>query len=71
MKRCYIDVETTGTNPAKHGIIQLAGKIVIDGVEKNSFDFKMKPFPGQEVEEEALKVTGTTREMIEGYMGES
>jgi DNA polymerase-3 subunit epsilon len=68
MKRCYIDVETTGTNPAKHGIIQLAGKIVINGVEKNSFDFRMKPFPGQDVEEDALMVTGTTREMLETYM---
>jgi len=68
MKRCYIDVETTGTNPVKHGIIQLAGKIVIDGVERQIFDFKMRPFPGQEIEEDALKVTGTTRGMIEGYM---
>lgn len=65
MKYCYIDVETTGVDPKKNGILQLAGEIWVDGVQQNSFNFLVKPFHGQEIEDQALEVTGITWEQIE------
>lgn len=57
-KVCYIDIETTGLNPHKHGIIQIAGLIEIDGKEVNEFNYKLKPFPEDEVDKSALKIAG-------------
>ena len=37
-KLCFVDLETTGLYPGKHGIHQISGAIVIDGVEKEKFD---------------------------------
>ena len=64
MKLVFFDLETTGTNPGKHGIHQISGQIVIDGVVKESFDFHVQPNPKALIEEEALKVGGVTREQI-------
>jgi DNA polymerase-3 subunit epsilon len=67
IKELWIDTETTGLTE-KHGIIQLAGAIFIDGEEKERFNFYIKPFKGTDlISEDALKVTGTTREMLETY----
>lgn len=62
LKKIYFDCETTGIDPKKHALIQLAGIIVIDGIEQESFNFLMAPFPHQEVEAEALEVNGVTQE---------
>ena len=67
MKLLFFDLETTGTNPGKHGIHQISGQIVIDGVVKESFDFHVQPNPKALIEEEALKVGGVTREQILAY----
>ena len=67
MKLVFFDIETTGTNPGKHGIHQISGQIVIDGVVKESFDFHVQPNPKALIEEEALKVGGVTREQILAY----
>lgn len=67
MKLVFFDLETTGTNPGKHGIHQISGQIVIDGVVKESFDFHVQPNPKALIEEEALKVGGVTREQILAY----
>lgn len=67
MKLLFFDLETTGTNPGKHGIHQISGKIVIDGVEKESFDFRVQPNPKAIIEEEALNVAGVTREQVLAY----
>ena len=72
MKLFFFDLETTGTNPARHGIHQISGMIEIDGVEQERFDFKVRPNPKAEILDEALAVGGVTREQIEAYppMGE-
>lgn len=62
MKLCFIDVETTGTDPVKNGIIQLSGQLVIDGKEQEPFDFKISPFPDDVIEDKALKISGITRD---------
>lgn len=72
MKLLFFDLETTGTNPGKNGIHQIGGEIVIDGVTKEKFDFKVQPNPKALIEEQALNVAGVTREQIMAYtpMGE-
>ena len=67
MKLVFFDLETTGTNPGKHGIHQISGQIMIDGVVKESFDFHVQPNPRAMIEDEALKVGGVTREQILAY----
>lgn len=67
MKVIYFDTETTGTNPEKHDIIQLAGMIVIDGKERETFDIRIRPINMDTVEQSALDVNGVTREMLETY----
>ena len=66
-KLLFLDVETTGTDPARHGIVQLSGIIEIDGIEKERFDYRLKPFPGDLFNPEALKVNGLTMEQIRGF----
>lgn len=67
MKLLFFDLETTGTNPGKHGIHQISGQIVIDGVIKETFDFHVQPNPKALIEDEALKVGNVTREQILAY----
>lgn len=67
MKLVFFDLETTGTNPGKHGIHQISGQIVIDGVIKETFDFHVQPNPKALIEDEALKVGNVTREQILAY----
>lgn len=67
MKFCFIDVETTGTDPKKHGLVQLAGKFVVDGKVVEKFNINAAPFPGDVIEAEALAVTGLTEEIIRAY----
>lgn len=67
MKSIFIDVETTGTDPAKHGLVQLAGAMFVDGKLADSFNIKAKPFPGDVIEDEALKVNGLTPLELAAY----
>ena len=63
-KILYIDSETGGTNPEKSALIQLSGIIEIDGIEKEKFNFYIKPFENSEVNEEALQVQNRTFEEL-------
>lgn len=67
IKYVFIDVETTGLDPETAGIIQLSAIFDIDGEVVDTFSSFMKPFPDKTIAESALKVTGTTLEMISGY----
>lgn len=68
MKLCLIDTETTGTDHTKHGLIQFAGCIIINGVIKEWFDFKVKPFKGLDlIAPKALEINKTTIEQLEKY----
>jgi len=66
-KKIYFDLETTGLDPIINGIIQIAGIIEVDGKEVEEFNMKLKPFELDVIEEEALKVSGTTREEIKTF----
>lgn len=67
MKLFFYDLETTGTNPAKHGIHQISGEIVIDGEVKESFNFHVRPNPRALIDDAALAVGNVTREQILSY----
>jgi DNA polymerase-3 subunit epsilon len=67
MKLFFFDLETTGINPGKHGIHQISGEIVIDGITKESFDFKVRPNEKALIDDEALKVGNVTRDQILAY----
>ena len=67
-KILWVDTETTGTDPGKNGIIQLAGVLEINGHETTRFDFKIRPFADDVIEDTALAVNGFTREELAGFM---
>lgn len=58
MKLLYVDVETTGLDPVKHDVIQLAGIIEIDGTVKEEFEFKCQPHSLENCDPQALKIHG-------------
>ncbi len=64
MKRCYIDIETTGLSAWKNGIIQIACIIEIDGEVKKTFDINCNVFKDNEIDDKALKINNRTTEEI-------
>jgi DNA polymerase-3 subunit epsilon len=60
-KIIFIDVETTGTNPERHGLTQISGCVQIGDEVRESFDYFVRPFPKDEIESAALEVTGIDR----------
>lgn len=68
IKLAFVDVETTGTQPEKHGIIQLGALIChyADGKleDRDELTFDVAPFAEDEIEDEALAVSGITREQL-------
>lgn len=67
MKVFLYDLETTGLDPKSNATHQLSGKIIIDGKEVEKFDFHIQPFDGAEISQEALDVSGVTREQLATY----
>jgi DNA polymerase III, epsilon subunit and related 3''-5'' exonucleases len=63
-KILWFDTETTGLDPVKNDIIQLAGLIEIDGKMVEEFDFKCAPFSCENISQEALSIHGMTKEQI-------
>ena len=67
MKLIFIDVETTGIAFPESGLIQLAGTIEIPDAKPKFFQYRIRPFPNDVIEEEALEVNGITREELNTY----
>lgn len=67
MKILYFDVETTGTNPAIHEIIQFAGIIEIDGKIIEEVNYRCQPEKWGNISDDALAVTKITREELQGF----
>lgn len=63
-KTLYLDVETTGTTPGRHGIIQVACIVEIDGKVEAEKDFRMRPFAQDDIDMKALEINGVTPEQI-------
>lgn len=67
MKLFFVDLETTGVDREKHGIHQISGAIVIDGVIMEKFNFRVAPGPSAFIDNKALEVCGVTYEQIRNY----
>ncbi len=67
MKEMFFDVETSGTDEKVNGILQLSGQIELDGTVAERFNYKMKPFPDQIIEDGALEANGILRSEIEKF----
>lgn len=66
-KLLVFDLETTGVMHWKNGIHQLSGMVVIDGEVKEKFNFKVRPNPAAQIEQESLDVGKVTIEDIKAY----
>lgn len=67
MKVLYFDTETTGLDPVKNDIIQLAGIVEINGEIKEEFNFFSQPFSYENVSQEALDIHGISIDTIKGF----
>lgn len=66
-KLCFIDLETTGTDPHKHGVIQIGCIIETEGEERERFVLDVKPFQEDEMLDSAFEVNGKSREIVDTY----
>ena len=65
--KIFYDVETTGENPNKHSLHQVAGLIEVDEQVVEEFNIYSRPHPKAAIEPEALKVCKVTEEEIMAY----
>lgn len=63
----WVDVETTGLNSYRNGIIQLSGMIEIDKEIVEEFNFRVAPFPFDMIDQKALEVNGKSKDEIQTY----
>lgn len=68
-KVLWIDVETTGTDPEKHGIVQIAGLVEINGEVVEEFDIHTKPLPEDLIEFSVIDAVGLDLLAIREYPG--
>lgn len=68
-KILWVDVETTGLDPVRHGIWSLSAIIEIDGVEVATFDERCNPV-GAELDAIALEIGCVTEEEINGFQSD-
>lgn len=64
MKLLFLDTETTGTNEAINGVIQIAALMEVDGVVVDSFETLVQPWDGCQIAEGALEVSGITIQQL-------
>lgn len=67
MVRIFYDVETTGLDPNKNYIHQLAGIVEVNGEVAESFDIKSGVAPGLSVTKEALAVCNISVDDLARY----
>ena len=71
MRKVWLDVETTGLDKDKNGIIQLACIMEdFDGKAVDEFSINMKPFAGCIYNKDAEKVHGKSEKVISKYTPE-
>lgn len=65
--KIFYDVETTGENPNKHSLHQVAGLIEIDEQVVEEFNIHSRPHPKAILETEALNICKVTKEQLQNY----
>lgn len=59
MKFCFVDLETTGVDLAKNGVLQISGMIRVSPSGAGQvFNFKVQPFATDVIDDEAMKISG-------------
>lgn len=66
-KLFIFDVETTGRNSYKNDITQLSGMIEVDGKVVEKFNFRCQPLNWDNIEPEALEVTGVGIDQLKTF----
>lgn len=67
IKLLWLDTETTGLNVERCDIVQIAGIVIIDGEEKERFNFHCQPMNYETIEQEAMEKTGMTVEKLKTF----
>lgn len=67
MKNCYLDVETTGLDYNRHGIIQIGAVIELDNEVIKEVNYRCQPFPFQLISKESLAINGVSIEELKTY----
>jgi len=65
-KMLFFDIESGGLT-TDHAILQISGIIDINGKVMEEFDFYVKPFPTDLIDDKALEINGIKREEIENF----
>lgn len=66
MKTLFLDCETTGVDPARHGLVQLSMILDIDGVTVDEGNYMMRPFLEDIIDFQALLIQGRgTQEILQ------
>ena len=63
-KILWFDCETTGLDPYRNGIVQIAALFEIDGVIKEEVNLLLRPGDTDKVDQEALDIHGYTKDEI-------
>lgn len=66
-KILYLDEETTGTDPIKNDVIQLAAIVEINGKIMERFNMRCQPWDYGTIEQQALEVNGLTVEKLRTF----
>lgn len=67
IKKIFLDLETTGTEPRLHSIHQISGLVEIDEVIIEEFNYFTQPHPKARYEPAALRIAGKTEEEMKAY----
>ena len=71
IKTVFLDTETTGLDPKRHGIIQIAAIMDIDGVAVDRINLDIRPASCCACDPAALEVSGKTLEEIKAFPHEA
>lgn len=63
----FFDLETSGLDELQHAILTFSGIVDLDGKIIDKIDLKMKPFKGDKISPEALKINKLTIEEIKTF----
>lgn len=67
-KVCYVDTETTGLDPEKQDIIEIAMILELNGKEAGELKINCQPHSFENISQEALAVHGYTVENLRSFM---
>lgn len=67
MKLLWFDTETTGLDPIKNDVIQIAGKIIVAGEEIEKFNLVCQPHNYETIDDGALAINGRTVEELKTF----